>query len=176
MHKLVCSVCLCFFIVGCSVSPPNVTPAKRMQLAKLLESLDATISQQQALLLSKDIFNKTSHLVKEFKLTSPALFHNTLVNVGLREKGLCYHWSDALYIYLLPRYSYVEFHLVGANIGEYLFEHNALVIVKKGVVVKGGVIEEGIIIDPWRNSGELYFSKVKEDKVYQWKHRADRLN
>ncbi len=120
--------------------------------------------------LSQDIFYETQKLTKEFELTSPPLFHNTLVNIGLREKGLCYHWSDTLYGYLSQKqYLYFEFHLVGANIGEYFYEHNALV-----VVVKNGSIEEGILIDPWRNSGKLYFSKVVEDKEYKWKHREER--
>jgi len=58
---------------------------------------------------------------------------------------------------------------VGANIGEYWSEHNSLVIVAKGML-----IEEGIIIDPWRKGGELYFSKVKDDKKYIWQHRPSR--
>ena len=120
--------------------------------------------------LSRDIFHKTQELTKEFELTSPPLFHNFLVNTGLREKGLCYQWSDALYAYLSARdYPSFEFHLFGANIGEYFSEHNALV-----VVAKDHAAQEGIIIDPWRNSGELYFSKVEDDREYQWKHRAIR--
>jgi hypothetical protein len=58
---------------------------------------------------------------------------------------------------------------MGANIGEYLYEHNALI-----VMAKGGNIKEGIIIDPWRNAGELYFSKVADDPKYNWKHRPIR--
>ena len=120
--------------------------------------------------LSQDIFHETQKLTKEFELTSPPLFHNSLVNLGIREKGLCYHWSDALYAHFLQKkYPHFEFHLVGADIGEYFSEHNALV-----VVGKGGSIQNGILIDPWRNSGKLYFTKVVEDKKYQWEHREER--
>ncbi len=120
--------------------------------------------------LSRDIFQETEKLTKEFELTSPPLFHNTLVNIGLRDKGLCYHWSDALYAYLSQKqYTHFEFHLAGANIGEYFSEHNALVVIDKG-----GSIKDGILIDPWRNSGNLYFSRVVDDKKYQWKHREER--
>jgi hypothetical protein len=161
---------LSFFLAGCVVTAPTVSETKMTQLSNLLQSLNRHISQEEARELSKDIFHKTEQLTKEYELTSPPQYHNFLVNVGLRDKGLCYHWSDALYLYLSQKkYASFEFHLMGANIGEYLFEHNVLV-----VVAKGGRVEDGIIIDPWRDSGELYFSKVSEDTKYKWKHRANR--
>ncbi len=159
-----------FFLSGCAVTTPYISQTKVMNLSILLQSLDKHIPQDEAMHLSQDIFYETQKLTREFELTSPPLLHNTLVNVGIREKGLCYHWSDALYAHFLQKkYPHFEFHLVGANIGEYFLEHNALVIVRKG-----GVIEEGIIIDPWRDSGKLYFSKVEDDLAYEWKHRAKR--
>ena len=161
---------LSFFLVGCVVTAPSVSQSKVTELSLLLQSLDNTIPQSEAMLLSKDIFSKTAQLTKEFELTSPPVFHNFLVTVGVREKGLCYHWSDALYVYLSGKsYGSFEFHLVGANIGEYFYEHNALV-----VIAKGDRVEEGIIIDPWRDSGKLYFSKVKHDSAYRWIHRPNR--
>lgn len=159
-----------FFLSGCVVTAPSVPQTKIIQLSTLLHSLDNSIPQNEAMLLSQDIFNETQNLTKEFELTSPPLFHNTLVNMGLREKGLCYHWSDALYRHFSQKeYPHFEFHLVGANIGEYFSEHNALV-----VVAKNGSIKDGILVDPWRASGKLYFSRVGEDKKYQWKHREER--
>jgi hypothetical protein len=159
-----------FLLVGCAVTAPSVSQTKSEELSQLFTSLDKSIPQSEAMQLSKDIFYKTQQLTEEFKLTSPPQFHNFLVTVGVREKGLCYHWSDALYVYLSQKhYNSFEFHLMGANIGEYFYEHNALV-----VVAKGGKIEEGIIIDPWRDSGELYFSKVENDTAYRWTHRPKR--
>jgi len=160
---------LSFLLVGC-VTPPLLSETRTVQLSKLLQSLDKSIPQDEAMLLSQNVFYETQKLTKEFELTSPPLFHNSLVNIGIREKGLCYHWSDTLYVHFSQkRYPHFEFHLVGANIGEYFSEHNALV-----VVAKDGSIQNGILIDPWRNSGKLYFSRVIEDKKYQWKHREER--
>jgi len=159
-----------FLLVGCVVTPPLPSEMRTAQLSKLLQSLDKSIPQDEVMHLSQDIFHKTQKLTKEFELTSPPLFHNSLVNIGIREKGLCYHWSDALYVHLSEKkYPHFEFHLVGANIGEYFLEHNSLV-----VVAKNGSIQNGILVDPWRNSGKLYFSRVVEDKKYQWKHREER--
>ena len=175
MHKHFFSLFfLLFLLQGCAVNSPAPQASDMYRLAHLLQSQDSHISihisSLESLKLSKDIFSKTQSLSKAFKMTSPPQYHNFLVTIGLREKGLCYDWSDALYAYLTQReYPSFEFHLMGANIGKYWTEHNSLVVVAKGLA-----IEEGIIIDPWRNSGKLYFSKVKEDGNYSWKHRASR--
>lgn len=169
-HRLFKYLLFVFLLAGCSVTAPSVSEKKVAELSYLFQSLDASISASEASKLSRDIFYKTHKLAKEFELTSPPLLHNFLVNIGLREKGLCYQWSDALYAHLSGEtYPSFEFHLFGANIGEYFSEHNALV-----VVAKGQAVQEGIIIDPWRNSGELYFSKVRNDPEYKWKHRSSR--
>ncbi len=141
-----------------------------MHLTMLLRTLNHTSTANESKQLSQDIFKTTSRLTKEFKLTSPPLWHNFLVNVGLRQKGLCFHWSDALYLHLnKQQYTDFSFHLVGANIGKYFLEHNALVVTSKH-----GKIENGILIDPWRNSGKLYFTNIQNDTKYRWKHRVDR--
>ena len=156
--------------MGCVVSSSPISQSKTIELSKLLQTLNSNIPRHEALLLSRDIFKETAKLTKEFELTSPPWFHNFLVNIGAREKGLCYHWSDALYIHFLEKsYPYFEFHLVGTSIGEYFFEHNALV-----VVAKNGNVLEGVLVDPWRDSGNLYFANLKDDTKYKWKHRSSR--
>jgi len=156
--------------MGCTVTPTKAPQSQIETLSLYIQGLDRSVPYKANMEVSLDIFQKVRNLTKEFALTSPPLWHNFLVNVGLRNKGLCFHWSDALYLYLKKRHGkYFEFHLVGANIGEYFLEHNALVIVAKGAKVK-----EGLIIDPWRNSGKLYFSLMKDDSKYRWTHRRDR--
>ena len=163
-------IVLSFILVGCVVTPKQASQSQIEKLSLYLHALDRTVPHQESTQLSRDIFQKISTLTKEFELTSPPLWHNFLVNVGLRKKGLCFHWSDSLYLYLKQRgYRHYAFHLVGANVGKYFLEHNALVIVPKATK-----IEDGVVIDPWRGSGKLYFSKVKEDKKYTWSHRTDR--
>jgi len=149
---------------------PSLPETNREQLSLLLHTLDSSIPQKEAMQLSKDIYVETEKLRKRFKRTTSPLWHNVLVNAGVREKGLCYHWSDALYLALKKKaYKYYDFHLLVADQGEYFFEHNVLV-----VSVKGADAEKGIIIDPWRHTGTLYVSKVKEDVSYHWKHRKER--
>jgi hypothetical protein len=154
------------FFLGCTVIPEPLSHTKIEALSKLLRFKN-TIPRKERLHLARAIYAKTHELTEEFELTSPPLWHNTLVNIGIKEKGLCYHWSDALYLGLDKKsYAHYDFYLVSANIGEYFFEHNALLI-----TAKGASISEGIIIDGWRDSGRLYATRVKDDTEYQWIER-----
>ncbi|HEO97903.1 MAG: hypothetical protein JW682_04855 [Campylobacterales bacterium] len=161
--------------MGCSVTPPSPAPARIHILSQKLQALDANISVEEAEALARDIYLKSYELAEKFDLVSPPQFHNFLVNVGVREKGLCYHFSDALYLHLKSRgYERFDFHLVGANIGEYWSEHNALVVVAKGCSSEACILNNGILIDAWRDSGEVYYAKLCEDKRYHWRHRSER--
>jgi len=163
-------LCLSFLLTSCAVKSPIRDESQVLKLTHLLQSLDANISIGEATQLSSALFTQTALLSTQFKMTSPPQYHNFLVNVGLKDKGLCYHWSDALYAYFSQeKYPSFAFHLMGANIGEYWREHNALVVSAKGQEPK-----EGLVIDPWRDAGKLYFSKVVDDRAYHWIHRPTR--
>lgn len=154
---------------------PHPEHSKVVVLTQVFEKLDKDISYEEAAHLSQDIYTKTDQLAKEFEMVSPPQYHNFLVNIGLRKKGLCYQWADALYAHLkIQGYEHFDFHLVGANIGEYWREHNALVVVSKGCTSDACILNNGIVIDGWRNAGELYFSPVQNDKSYHWLHRHKR--
>ena len=168
-------ILLSLFLIGCSVKSSSPAPSNVNRLGQTLQSMDANISQQEADYLAWDIYHKAEELSESYALVSPPQFHNFLVNVGVREKGLCYHFSDALYVHLKSQgYASFDFHLVGANIGEYWSEHNALVVVAKKCRSEKCILEHGILIDAWRDSGEVYYARVNEDKGYHWKHRSDR--
>ena len=163
-------ILLPLFFVACTNTPPSTSQNRVEALSKLLRSLDKSIPSKEAELLSHEIFKETAKLTKKFKPVSEPHVNNFLISVGVKDKGLCYQWSDALYLHFSKKqYAHFEFHLLVSHKGDYFNEHNVLV-----VVAKGGEVLEGIVIDPWRYSGALYFSKVSEDKKYQWKHRGER--
>jgi len=44
------------------------------------------------------------------------------------------------------------------------------------VVAKGEKVMDGVIIDPWREPGKIYFSKVKEDNAQsEYKELIDKI-
>jgi hypothetical protein len=89
-----------------------------------------------------------------------------LVRIGLKDRGLCHHWTTDLMeqLELLELKTYQLYWGV-AHRGSELREHNSVV-----VAAKGQRFEEGIVLDPWRNSGELHWTPVKNDR-YPWKER-----
>jgi len=159
-----------FLLTGCSVKLEPIPDREVERLSVMLQGLDVNITQEEASALSRDLFMETARLTKEFELVSPPWVHNTLVNTGIRKKGLCYHWSDALYLAMKEKqYDDFAFYPAGANIGEFWSEHNVLVI-----TAKDKPFDTGIVVDPWRDSGRLYFAGVKEDRKYEWRERTER--
>ena len=175
MLRYFSTVLLMLLLFGCTVEPGLPSHKKVQGLSLELQDMEGSIEKKEADMLAREIYNKTQSLSKEYELVSPPQYHNFLVNIGLRQKGLCYHFSDALYFHLKAHeYKNFDFHLVGANIGEYWREHNALVVVPKGCESEICIKKHGIVIDAWRDSGNLFYAKLNEDKAYKWTHRSER--
>jgi len=156
------------FLTGCQIKQPtplenirNIEKLKIMflKLDKRVESLEAQSLAQESILYAQK-------LAKKYELVSPPYVQNTLVNFGLKNRGLCYHWAEDMLSYLDSKnYRTLELHKVSANIGK-LNEHNAL-----SVSFRGESTSSNILLDAWRNSGKLFFIKIEEDKKYSWKRR-----
>jgi hypothetical protein len=160
---------LAIIVSGCTPTSPKIDHEKQA-LALLFQSLDTSIPTKEASMLASDVRHYTKILNRRFERTTDPKIHNFLVNIGIKEKGLCYQYSDALYAHVTQQvYHHFSFHLVGAHIGEFWREHNALV-----VTAKGEKMEKGVVIDAWRDSDRLYFSYVKEDRAYHWVERPER--
>ena len=103
-------------------------------------------------------------LSEEYRLVRPPILHNLLVQIGLRDRGLCYHWTEDL-MYLLGTIELKNYQLRWgvAYRGSDWREHNTVVI-----TADGQSFENGLVLDPWRYSGELYWVVVKDDR-YPWK-------
>jgi hypothetical protein len=131
-----------------------------------LASLNGHTNSTEAGQLAETAINYSSYLAEEYRLVRPAIFHNMLVRMGLKDRGLCYHWTEDLmqHLYLLKLKNF-QLHWGVAYRGSELREHNSVV-----VTAKGQKFEEGIVLDPWRNSGELYWARVRNDH-YPWKER-----
>ena len=172
MRTFYISAILLLLFSGCSDLPLKPPKTAEMKLADLLEGLDNNASRAERRLLAHDIITRAQQLNREFERSTPPKFHNFLVKIGIKERGLCYHFSDGLYAYLKKKGSYYphfDFHLIGAHIGSYWLEHNALAVTQKG-----GRVHDGIVVDAWRQTGTVFVSPVREDRAYRWVHRPSR--
>jgi hypothetical protein len=128
----------------------------------------ATLNRQADLIEARQVaetaIGYSTFLAEKYKVVRPAVLHNVLVRVGLKNRGLCYHWTEDLMGRLqeLDLKTY-QLHWGVAHRGSELREHNSVVI-----TANGQTFDEGMVLDPWRNSGNLYWSMVKTDR-YPWK-------
>jgi hypothetical protein len=144
-------------------------PAYREKVAALqndLASLNGHPNSTEAGQLAEIAISYSYHLAQEYQLVRPPVLHNILVRMGIKDRGLCYQWTEDLMnrLYLLKLKNY-QLHWGVAYRGSELREHNTVV-----VTAPDQPFEEGIVLDPWRNSGELYWAHVKNDS-YPWKER-----
>ena len=138
------------------------TSALRDDLAKL----DGQVDLKEAEQVAETAITYADDLIAEYNLVRPAAFHNVLVRIGVKDRGLCYHWTEDL-MKRLQSLELETFQLYWgvAYRGSELREHNTVII-----TAKGQAFEHGMVLDPWRNSGDLHWALVKKDN-YPWEER-----
>ena len=133
------------------------------ELRKAIMTLGPNIVPSEANFVAREAVLHPKVLANRYKLMSPPLFHNVLVNYGKRPRGLCWQWTHDMGKQInRPMKSLQFFHAVAFR-RNYWKEHSTLAVAAKG---KG--VPDSIVLDPWRNSGELFWSRVKDDKKYPW--------
>ena len=153
-----------FVMAGCA-SQPGPGPWMQVQTAALrdrLLQLDSRVDGNEATRLAETVMGESAALAREFRAVRPAWLGNYLVHLGLRDRGLCYHWANGLY----PRLHKLglrtlELHLAVAHM-DTKHEHNSIV-----VTARWRPFSEGVVLDAWRHSGWLWFGSVATDK-YPW--------
>ena len=137
---------------------------KIKRLEQELIGLSATVDKTEARILAETAVRESAVLAEEYQLVRPAVAHNLLVVFGVKDRGLCYHWTQDLMTRLQALdLKSVELHWGVAYRGSELREHNCVVI-----TAGGQPFFRGIVLDPWRNSGNLYWARVSKDN-YPWK-------
>ena len=162
------AVCLLF---GCTtVAPPEggSRPPGHRRGVEPIADLEADLAtllgyrDKETRLLARAILSGTDHLARQYRVQSPPLWHNFLINIGLRERGLCCHWTQDLLLEI-EALRLRKYHAVwGVSRHGTWREHSSVVITAVG---KG--FETGLVLDPWRNAGDLYWINVREDS-YAW--------
>lgn len=181
--KHITAICLLIGLLGCAKAnvyyPGNYPPSpatagspsngqaywdKIKQLEQELIGLSAAVDLSEAQILAETAIRESAVLAEEYQLVRPAVAHNLLVVFGIRERGLCYHWTEDLMkkLQTLDLQSF-QLHWGVAYRGSELREHNCVV-----VTAKGQRFAKGIVLDPWRNSGALFWAQVTKDS-YPWK-------
>lgn len=154
---------------GCTLAGPPHSD-DRLPGALLAADLDQLLGYHdpESDRLARTVLARTAELAQAYQVRKPALWHNLLVNMGLRERGLCCHWTQDLLETI--RGLHLEKYRAAWGVSRYgtWREHNSVVI-----VAAGEPFVSGLLLDPWRNAGDLYWAPVAMD-VYPWQpHPAD---
>ena len=175
-ETLTCRVFLVvvFVLVGCvssnQVNHGSLASGKAELNRQKVESLQADLAalnqkadQKEARQVAEVAVTYSNQLAKEYQLVRPAVLHNVLIRLGLKDRGLCYHWTEDLLnrLQALDLRSY-QLHWGVAHRGSDLREHNSVVI-----TAWGQTFEKGMVLDPWRNSGDLFWALIETDR-YPW--------
>jgi hypothetical protein len=143
---------------------PKETLKKIDSLQHDLTALSNNTDPAEARKLAETGIVYSLHLADEYQLVKEPHLHNILVNMGLKNRGLCFQWAEDL----MKQFKTLDlktfsFHEAVAYKGKRFHEHNTVV-----VTARGKDFFDGIVLDPWRDSGDLYWIHVKADK-YPWK-------
>ncbi len=153
-NRLLCYLAI-FFINACThVSAPKEVVNERESLTKAIYFLSDEVLLTDARDTSDLLINLTIDLASEYNMQSPALFHNMLVNTGVKKRGLCCHWAEDLHLKLRKlNADSLKFDWLVSRIGSRLREHNAVVI-----YAADSNWSEGIVYDPWRKAGKPHWA------------------
>ncbi len=138
-------------------------------LADSLAALGREVQPGEAVWLAACAYDCARSLAIEYHAVRPAACQNVMVNLGLKKRGLCYHWAEDMNSRLQELNLHtLEIHWAVARGGTWR-EHNSLVI-----CARGQPFEQGIVLDAWRYAGRLYWGPVAEDR-YPWRPESDDL-
>lgn len=145
--------------------PPMASRDDVDALALAVKELGEEIDPEEAERLARVTYEYTHTLAMQYEITDPPLIHNTKVNLGLKPRGLCKDWADDIEARLRQEgFESLSFHRAIANADEaFRIEHSTVIVSRKG-----DDMSEGIVLDPWRFGGVLYWGKMVDDEDYRW--------
>jgi hypothetical protein len=173
----ICILALVYLLTqGCATSspqidlPPTVEQQRKAELSLAIRSLSADIDPAEAQRAARISIEYTQQLARQYEITSSPIMHNFLVNIGAKPRGLCVDWTSDLLVRLQQeRFYSLKLHWGIANYETaFRLEHSTVI-----VSARGGSLNQGLILDPWRYSGHLFWSPTLEDPAYNWYPQAE---
>lgn len=154
------SVVLLLFAISLTAFSAQDEPSIK-QLRSALVTLAPDVDPREAELLSVTVHTMSRALAREYGVTGDPAVHNFLINTGQRKRGYCAHYVRDIGTRLREmNFKTLVLHW-GAAYAKTSDESNCLV-----VTARNQPFQEGILLDAWRHGGELFWSKVDQDREY----------
>ena len=158
-------------LAGCAAAPAPINrPEGIAALERALLALGPNVDPAEAARAARLAYSVADDLAREYEITDAPLVHNIKVNIGVKQRGLCYHWARDIQSRMTQaRFATLQFNRLVANAeNPFLLEHSTAV-----VYARGDDWRNGIVLDPWRTGGTLHWDHVRADTKYNWKLRSD---
>lgn len=177
VNRLCCAVTILLFLLGgCAGKtpqlelPPDVAQQRIRELNLAILALGDDVDAGEAQRAARIAIDYSRQLAREYEITDSALVHNIKVNLGIKPRGLCIHWTSDLMVRMKQEGFYsLDLHWAIANYeNAFRLEHSTVII-----SARGDSLQQGVILDPWRNSGDLYWAPVLQDPGYLWHPQAE---
>jgi len=161
------------FLSACGTPTPNpeVTGSdavKRLEAG--LMAMGPDIDPEEAARAAEIAYSYTRVLAEEYEIVDPPLVHNTKVNMGLKPRGLCWHWAEDMQ----KRFEAEDFQtldvLRAIATAPFRIDHSTVLLSPDG-----GDLSNAMVIDPWRFGGQLYWGMAPEDDRYAWRPQLEVL-
>ena len=165
-----------FLLQGCASPspqldlPPMVEKQRIRDLNHAILNLGDEIDSGEAQRAARIAIEYSQQLALQYEISSSALTHNLLVNLGIKPRGLCVDWTTDLLARLKQEgFHSLDLHWAIANYETtFRLEHSTVII-----SARGGSIYQGLVLDPWRHSGQLFWAPTLEDVDYIWKPQLE---
>ncbi len=162
---------LAFLIVsGCSSAIPTPTDRQIVELASAIRALGPDVDPAEAARAAHIAYTYPLQLAQQYQITDPPILHNIKVNRGTRPRGLCWHWAQDMETRLAQGdFQTLDLHrAIGNSEIALRIDHSTVVI-----STKGGAMNDGLVLDPWRYGGKLFWGKPLADTKYDWITRVE---
>jgi hypothetical protein len=167
---LACLLQACASSPPVTALPPFVEQQRIADLQLAILALDDSIDRSEAHRAATIAIEYPLQLAREYDVTDPPLVHNMKVNLGVKPRGLCIDWTADLLARLREeRFYSLDLHWGIANYeNAFRLEHSSVII-----SARDQGLQQGLVLDPWRHSGQLFWAKTSEDPAYRWYPQAD---
>lgn len=165
-------------LAACGTPPSQNAPsaAQSAEVSRNVAELTAGIlalgqgiDPEEAARAARISYAYTAQLRQEYQIEDAAIIHNVKVNNGKKPRGLCWHWAEDMEKRLkAENFQTLDLHRAIANYDNWRLEHSTAII-----SAKGASMYDGMVLDPWREGGELTWKTVRGDKRYQWSPRLE---
>lgn len=158
-------------LAGCAQAPKKVSQSDITMLAREIKNLGPEVDPNEADRAANIAYAYSLQLREEYNVTDTPIIHNAKVNNGWRDRGICVHWAEDIEKRLNEEgFETLQIHRAIADGRLARIDHSTAII-----SLRGDALDAGIVLDPWRFGGALFWAPTLQDDRYFWEPRMEVL-